>query len=404
MADYETQVFPTGGYQATHKGWNHHTHVTPNWEVKEGQRFGQFYPAPYLPTVRLEKAWEDYVVIGGGKAVALDSSGWLVPAGFKLLLALGAGNGPQYTATDVQMGIKNAQGNTPLVGEYVVDSMIAGSVTVGHCLGAASYDVYLLSGSDPTNPATYLFHNYNRQTGVAVLTDYLLEFPVEPLKRTKKCLPLVTVTGPIANPYRVNLAESTVLSTSVTVELNGAKISASDVTFQDNAGPAGVDRIELSAALQATLAVDDEIKVCYTYEESFYQAPFMGIASWKGAAKHGDKVTFDVDSNWVAYTPGVVGDTSLADESASITAAIALTLDVVGQVTKVDKHFPKQALDRVKTAFDSRLTGSIVDGVTGLEMELDKLPGSATDGMPSNVFMAGGAADTGIVQFNLNVT
>ncbi len=403
MADYETMVFPTGGYQATHKGTNRHSHQTPNWEVKEGVRFGQFYPAPYLPTVRLERAWEDYIVIGSGKAVALDSNGWLVPAGFKLLLALGAGNGPQYTATDIALGIKDAEGNTPSVGDYVIDAMLSGSVTVGHCLGAVSYDTYLLSGSDPTNPATYRFNNYNRQTGVAVLTDYLLEFPVEPLKRTKVTQALHTVVTP-ADPYLLDLGHNSVIASSIKVTLNGGLVHADHVSMNDNAGAGGVDQLELAAAVAAAIVAGDEISVTYVKTESYYASPLAGMATWKGAALPGDKVTYDADSNWVKYAPGTISDTSSGNRAAQIAAEIAKTLEVVGQVTKVDTNFPKQFLDRVKTAFDSRLTGSIVDGVTGLEMELDKMPGSATDGLPSNIFMAGGGADTGIVQFNLNVT
>ena len=128
------------------------------------------------------------------------------------------------------------------------------------------------------------------------------------------------------------------------------------------------------------------------------------MATWKGAAVPGDKVTYDADSNWVAYAPGTIGDTSAGDESANIAAEIAAVLEVVGQVTKVHTNYPKQLLDHVKSAFDDRLTGKIVDGETGLDLPLNKLPGSATDGLPQNIFFAGGDGDTGMVRFNLNVT
>jgi hypothetical protein len=128
------------------------------------------------------------------------------------------------------------------------------------------------------------------------------------------------------------------------------------------------------------------------------------MATWRGSAKPGDKVTFDENSNWVSYTPVSIGDTTATNQATAISAAIDKTLDIVGQVVKVDTHFPKQFLDRVKTAFDPRLTGPLVDGWTGDEMVLDKQAGSATDGMPHNIYFAGGDAHTGIVRFNLNVT
>lgn len=399
MADYQTTVFPTGGYAAQHKGWNHQGHMTPNFEIMEGMRVGTFHPAPYLPTVRLEKSFEDYVVIGAGKAVALDSNGWLVPAGLKLALAAGGSNGPQYTATDIAMGILNAAGDTPTVGEYVITSMAAESITVGHCLGAASYDVYLLSGSDPANPATYRFHNYNRQSGVAVLTDYLLEFPVEPLKRTAATFEETVVT-PGASHTATITGVTTVVESTVKVFLNNDEVHVDDWSFGDGTGAGGADQVIINLAVVA----DDEILIQYKYSESFYSAPWAGMATWKGSAVPGGKVTFDMESNWVMYAATSFGDTTAVNQATNIAAAIAKTLDVVGQITAVHTNYPKQFLDRVKTAFDSRLHGEIVDGVTGEAITLDRMAGSATDGLPQNIYFAGGDGSLGVVRFNLNIT
>lgn len=410
MADYPTVVLPTGGYSATFKGWNHQGHTTPNFEVQEGMRFGPFYPAPYLPTVRLERQFEDYIVIGAGKAVGLDSLGWLIPVGLKLYLAQKAAApsshfGPQYSATDVNMGIKNAQGNSPNVGDYVVDSMYAGGVTVGYCLGALSYDAYLLSGSDPNNPATYRFHNYNRQSGVAVLTDYLLEFPVQPLARaafTTGPAGQVVSGAPLSGSYAVNLPQANTVSTSLSVLWNNNLVE--NYTFSAGTGPGGVDQVLLNTWVTSKLLNGDVIVVTGLYSESFYAAPWAGMATWKGAASAGAKVTYDQDSNWVMYVAPAIGNTMTANQSAAITAALLSTLDVVGSITKVDTNFPKQYLDRVKTAFDPRLTGALVDGLTGLPLTLDQMPGSATNGLPSNIYFAGGDQYTGVVKFNLNIT
>lgn len=393
MADSFNPNFPAGGYQAMHKGRNDlYGYMTPNFEIKEGMRFGQFYPASYLPIARYEAVFQDRIVIGAGKPVALDSIGGLVPAGLRLALEAGDENGPQYSSEDVAMGVKNAQGNLVAAGEYVVTSMLAAGMSVGACMGVASYDVYMLSGSDPTNPATYKFHNYNRQTGVAVLTDYLLEFPVEPFKRVDHKIELEVS----ANTNELELAHNTVVAHSVQIRINGRRDV--DFTFVDGTP----DKLTWAAA--DYLKAGDKVVVTYVHEVSgTFDSPFKGMATWRGAVKPGDFVTFDMNSAWVAYSPVAIGDTSEEDESANIAAAIKKTLDIVGQVVLVDGDFPKQFLDRVKTAHDDRLQGPIVDGRTGAISKLDKMPGSATDGAPHNVFYAGGDTKTGIVRFNMNI-
>lgn len=386
--DYFNGNFASGGYKATHKGnadlsspW------TPNFEIMEGMRFGWNLPASYLPLIRYENQFQDFLVMSAGLPVALTSHGALVPAGYKLLLAQGAGHGPQYTSTDIVQGVLNAQGNTPSVGEYVIDSMIAAGISVGYCMGVASYNVYQLSGSDPSNPATYRFHNYNRQSGVAVLTDYLLEYPVEPLKRSVH--KIVATAG--TDLTEVSLTKNSVVSHTIQVKVNGARTE--EFVFV-NGTP---DKITIA------IASGSKYEISFLYEESYYQTPFAGMATWRGAAKHGDLVCVDANSCFVAYTPVVVGDTSAADESANVMAAVDKSLQVIGQVVLVDANFPKQFLDRVKTSYDDRLTGSIVDGRTGTINQLDRMPGSATDGMPHNIAFAGGDKTTGIVRFNMNI-
>lgn len=399
MADYFTGNFAAGGYKATHKGnQDLSSPWTPNFEISEGMRFGLNYPAAYLPLERFEPTFQDWKVIGAGKPVALDSAGSMVPAGFKLLLVLGAGNGPQYTQTDVDHGIVKADGAVASVGDYVVDAMITAGVTVGRCAGVASYDAYQLSGSDPTNPATYKYHNYNRQTGVAILTDYYLEYPVEPFQRIEH-----TMTETIgADAGTFDLAHDEVLDYTIKVKINGRRDV--DFVFADGAGAGGVDQLDWTALSATYLKVGDKVEIEYLYENTgIYSSPFKGVATWRGGAKPGDLVTFDENSAFITYTPAVVDATDLVDASVSISAAIDKTLDILGTVYLVDGDFPKQFLDRVKTAYDDRLTGPIVDGRTGLVSKLDRMPGSATDGMPHNIFYAGGDKLTGIVRFNLNI-
>jgi hypothetical protein len=176
---YLNSQLGAGGYEATHRGTPRYVgkRTTPNFEKKEGERFGPFVPAAYLPSQRLEPVNYDHFVITAGQPVALDSNGYAVPAGLKKAIALGAGNGPKYKEKDVLAGVKNAAGVLVEEDEYVVDSMIDEEITVGAVIGVASYDVYQQLNTDPHNPATYLSHNYNRQNSFAILTNYLLEYP-----------------------------------------------------------------------------------------------------------------------------------------------------------------------------------------------------------------------------------
>lgn len=400
MSDFLNQ-FPTGGYQAVHKGNRDlYGYMTPNFESHEGMRFGQYHPAPFLSTVRYENIFQDFVVIGAGKPVCIvqgaGDAKWIVPAGFKLLIAAGGGAGPQYSQTDIDQGILDAEGNVPSVGDYVVDAMISAGLSLGACIGVTSYDAMMQLSSDPSNPATFKFHNYNRQNGIAVLTDYVLEMPIEPLKRVDYEKPVVTIGAPA---QYFDLDHNSVVSHSLEVKINGKRNE--DWTFGDNAGTGGVDRLEFPVA--GYLAAGDKVEVFYYYEANVYGAPWGGISSWRGAVKPGDFVTFNADSAFVAYSPGSIGDTSAADESANIKAAIAKTLDILGQVILVDYNFPKQLLDKVKTAHDPRLSSKIVDGRTGTTSKLDRMPGSATGGAPHNVWYAGGDTKTGIVRFNMNI-
>lgn len=302
-----------GGYAAHHRGLPRYVgqRITPNFEKKEGERFGPFVPAAYLPSVRLEILNYDHFVITAGQPVALDSRGYAVPAGLKKALALGAGNGPRYKEADVLAGVKNAAGQAVTVGMYVVDSMIAQGITVGAVVGVASYDVFMQLNSDPHNPATYKENNYNRQNSFAILTNYLLEFP--------------------------------------TVGAQGAK--------------------------------------------------FPGMATWKGAAKAGDLVTFDIDSHFVAFNPASL-------EGGDAKDAVLAQADILGVVTAIESEWPKQLLDQVKTAYDQRLYSPVVSPDTGEFTDgsgLDAMPGSATDGVPHAIQYAGGNLNTAVVTFKLKL-
>ena len=104
-------------------------------------------------------------------------------------------------------------------------------------------------------------------------------------------------------------------------------------------------------------------------------AGFDGIAMFYeaslGTIRPGDFLTFDEGSDMVKWTFG----TDFFEA-------------VLGQIWKVDTAFPKDYLERVRTAYQ------------GLG-DLDKMPGSASGGLPDNITYAGGTAAKGVVRINL---
>jgi len=285
-------------------------HITPNFEYSEGIRpAGSFMPAPYLPAIRFNEYFEDYFVLSGGKIVAFDSSGYIVPAGLRKEAAAYKveydANGEasadaaatiKYTTIDVTRGIKNAADVLVVADEPVVKSLfdivtapaVADPViTISNPIGLSSYNYFGHPGGNGENPATYNTANYNLQNKVAFLTDYVVQMPL--------------------------------------------------------------------VADKATYDV----------------APFAGMGAIIGTdVKPGYFVTYDTDSNFIpmGYDVGAVD-----------------MAEVIGQVLEVDSDFPKDLLGQVRTRYDSF-------------GELEKMPGTATEGKPDTLTYSGG---TGLVTINL---
>ena len=162
-----------------YKPYNQTGFVTPDIEHSEGIRpAGAFMPANYLPQVRFDVFFRTPIVVSAGKPVAFDSTGRLVPAGLAIELALGAASTLVYTQADIDGQIKNASGVVPILGERVVDAMIAEGITVSNHVGIAPYNYFMAPGGDGENPVNYTFGGYNTQNKVSFLTDYVIRLPV----------------------------------------------------------------------------------------------------------------------------------------------------------------------------------------------------------------------------------
>ena len=277
----------------TYKTYDDRGHVTPNFEYSEGIRpAGEFMPAPYLPAVRFNVYFEEFIVLSGGKVVAFDSLGYVVPAGLALdLAAEEATPGTaiiEYTQSDVDRGVLNAMGVAPVAGEKVAASMVSGqaNITVSAPIGLASYNYWTNPGGDGENPAGYNVQNFNLQNKVAFVTDYVIQIP----------------------------------------------------TVVDQA--------------------------------AYDAAPYKGMMALVGAVVPGDFISFDEYSNMVSIGY-LIGST----EPGSI----------MGQALTVDDDSPKDYLDQVRTRYTEF-------------GELEKMPGTATEGKSDTITYSNG---NGLVTINL---
>jgi hypothetical protein len=386
--------FPgAGGYTPVHKGVGGYqeTGFTPNFEVMEGMRFGQFYPAPYLPVKRLDPVFMDYVVIPAGAPVAIDASGYLVPAGYAI-----AGAGEEvYADQDVLLGTLKFDGTPAGTGQS------AKGAAVGLVIGVASYDVYQRAGSDPQNPATFKYHNYQRQNGVAVLTDYLLEFPIEPtLRKSEKTESVAGVAA--AGSVPLTGSDGTGKSTdvlSIMVKIDGIKMEETAVggtanwAFVAGALDADIDSITFTNEIPAgaKLSITYEVK----QDSGLYNALFKGMTTCRGdisSFTYDKLIGFDLNSKYIAIDK---------------TTASADPFSVMGKITLIEKGWPKQLLDRVKTVYDPRTQFPVINPETGATSKMDQQPGSATQGVNGQMWYAGvtaaNLAESALIRFNMNI-
>lgn len=188
--------------------------LTPHNTLSDGiAPAGRFIVAHYLPAVRYNQAKFEYVVISSGKPVALDSKGFVVPAGLKLeaeayatalatnVAAADAQALIRYSALDVAAGIKNAKNVLVSVNEPVVKSWFTGTtqdLKVSFYTGVAQGDVFKHKGGDNINPATISIANFNRQPNIGFLCDYHMQYPLIKDVATIRTAPLQGIAGVVS--------------------------------------------------------------------------------------------------------------------------------------------------------------------------------------------------------------
>lgn len=378
-------------YVGNHKEWDHVGSITPDFEISEGIRPAEeFKPAAWLPVGRYDKHYEEYFVISAGKIVALDNDGRVVPAGY----AVGDPN-IVYTDNDVTEGTIDVRTGAAVTAAatFAVSTVTAflgrtgEALAISNHIGVAPYNYWQWAGGDGFNPAQYRKHNHNLQHQVAVLCDYYVEVPYVPLVAAAADLSVGTIDAGGANIYDFT-----------TVGTNVAKNTArTPITFGEGAtvtppATAGADRFLNEVASRANIIsagdwyldyttgilsvygtaaesddfneVGDYTITCYKYTAGSAPSTY---ASATGALVPGDFVMADADSNYVVWNGTAVEE-------------------IVGQVLAVDDRYPKDALDKVRTAYE------------GLGVE-KQMPGTANGGVPANISYSGAA--NAVVRINL---
>jgi hypothetical protein len=104
-----------------------------------------------------------------------------------------------------------------------------------------------------------------------------------------------------------------------------------------------------------------------------------------------DKSLIAFDGLAVVYDSGLTltpGAFLTFDTASDMVAGGSDCTDIIGQAWAIDSAFPKDYLDRVRTAYEGLGT-------------LDQMPGSVSGGLPDNITYAGGTAVKGVVRINL---
>lgn len=296
-------------------------------------------------------------------------------------------------------------------------------------IGISSYNYWKAAGPDHFNPATLYQNNFRPQALVAVTCDYVATYPLLPAVATDEVMAGAIVNladsidwsttkasgwfGSTALNGLTAYAGSVAADADVVAYVFGkfpvAHITTESPIETDNEGL--VNQVDSVGAVSAAgdYFIDYDLGMLFLYEAGgdaipspflvtskisyyHYEAEGTGtnvVSSYAcatGNLNYGDFLTYDENSNLVAATLDIATaegyDASFAlysadpayataDDaviSAQIEAAVSgYTTGIVGQIIGVDE-FPKDYLDRVKTAYD------------GQSAAIMRAPGSATGG------------------------
>jgi hypothetical protein len=458
-------------YQPAMKYWDHAGNVIPDVHKSEGILPAiEVIPAPWLPLNEAggihSKNTEEYFSILPGKPVALTRDGHVVPAGL-LIKWRAAGNSDiclQYTETDLAEGVKSlktgvavatsdvtANGSTGWRKSDLATALKARGLLkdsegledfVSAPIGVAPYPYFNAFATDPNNPATLRKHNFQLQTTVAVLCDYVLSIPHVPEHKTSLNSDtadlgrLVSYAATVPNVWYFEFTGETY------TPIAGDNGLTTKWTFDDDTHSLFVNRKVRPRDVKSTgdYMVDDSLQRLYFYHggastaavgtdttdipvvfnmyhynstsDNWYSKKYAGVM---GNVKEGDYLIPTAKSNWMPVTKANAHfDLSTSVGTGSVTVAFGVGYDqaehtalveelktalaaintinseletnareqalILGQVLTFETY-PRQGLEHVRS-YGDRLPASQIN---------DRMPGSATHGIDDKIIRAGGA-------------
>lgn len=311
-------------------------------------------------------------------------------------------------------------------------------------IGLASYAYLQWAGGDGFNPSEYDKHNYNMQHQTAIVCDYVVNLPLVPSQEANE-----TVSKTVAGAALVIATDGTHTRANVQANLTGRYAAATgsvpvlstypvialalDEAFlakQTTRTPLVLSSTNDADDLSSILVAEKTDLAAVTAAGDYfvdYQAGVIFIYSADGAtvptAISGAAGTVRVTYYRNKAAPGVLsvfasvlgGDIKAGDflkvgPESNLVVADPTSLnfaDIVGQVLALDNNYPKDSMERVRTAYNPALNTNAAGGMSaGVASggnnnlgQLDQMPGSANGGYPDQISYAG-AADT-IVVVNL---
>lgn len=432
-------------YSAVHKAYDHVGNMVKDIGHCEGQTPSHdgFMPAAWLPVTFWEKYYENWVTVMPGKVLALDPDGRFMPAQYGL-----TSQTLTYSANDVAAGtIDITTGAAVSSAKSVTLSQVDGTTygfmgrkgesfhdnvhkyPVGVCWSPMlQWAGDGAAGDDGFNPAHYINHNYNMQHKVCPLLDYVIKLPFIPGKVsaesvpnswTGSALPLTgsggwrTVTYVAANAagrYNATTGLYPVLST---YPLCGLSLDNQSVAKNTTRTPITctvsgllVNEVSGPDAISGTgdYWVDYEVGVLMVYSAGGTSLPSVSgsdtITYWHNATAAGTVSCFGcVEATTDELMPGDYLKVSTNSNFVRADPGSDAFYLIVGQVLGLDSSYPKDYLDRVRTAYSPALTtsaiGSMSAGTAGSASynrgAYDQLTGSATSGIDTQITYAGGA-------------
>jgi hypothetical protein len=331
-----------------------------------------------------------------GKILACDNQGRLVPAQYGL-----AGASITYTTTDTEAGVIDVRTGSALVSgaeatfdvSTVSDFLGTGeALAVSKPIGVCPYGYMQWAGDgtandDGFNPVGFRKHNFNMQHRTAVLCDYVLELPLTPA--TVSSAEALTENTNAANLSTLNavsnlpVAKNTIRTPMTFTEGAGAPgdVAARFLVQKDEASDIsqlGDWHIDLTTGVISVYSTASIGATDYELTYSHYAAAPTGssvskFASALGDLSCGDFLVANADSNWIA-----AGGSDTFQ-------------DIMGQVLEIEDVFDKDALGKVRTAYNPAIDTDAAGGLPGYSGQLDQMPGSATAGVTDKVHYAGAA-------------